>query len=279
MTALLIEIFTGATSIAITLGIGIGLIMAITGAGGGILSVPLLVFVLHLQMLEASPIGLLAVTVSSGVGALIALRAGHLRYRAAILLAGAGLVLSPIGVWLAHQIPNQPLMIIFATVLCYVAIRTWIDTYKNMRGIAIKSPKAVPCCLDLSIGRLIWTVPCARALIGSGALAGFLSGLLGVGGGFVIVPALKKISDLPVHSIVATSLGVLCLISLGGVASSGIAGAINWLIALPFAGGAVIGMLAGRLIAPHLSSNLTQFVFASLSFGVAVSLCIKALIG
>ena len=110
-------------------------------------------------------------------------------------------------------------------------------------------------------------------------MAGFLSGLLGVGGGFVIVPALKKTSDLPVHSIVATSLGVLFLISLGGVASSGVAGAINWLIALPFAGGAVIGMLAGRLIAPHLSSNLTQFVFASLSFGVAVSLCIKALIG
>jgi uncharacterized membrane protein YfcA len=100
-----------------------------------------------------------------------------------------------------------------------------------------------------------------------------------VGGGFVIVPALKKISDLPIHSIVATSLGVLCLISLGGVAGSGIAGTINWFIALPFAGGAVIGMLAGRLIAPHLSSNLTQFVFACLSFGVAVSLCIKALIG
>ena len=101
MTAPLIEIFTGATSIAIALGIGIGLIMAITGAGGGILSVPLLVFVLHLQMLEASPIGLLAVTVSSGVGALIALRAGHLRYRAAILLASAGLVLSPIQVRIA----------------------------------------------------------------------------------------------------------------------------------------------------------------------------------
>jgi len=232
------ELITSTASIAFALGIGIGLIMAITGAGGGILSVPLLVFVLHLQMLEASPIGLLAVTISSGVGALIALRAGHLRYRAAILLAGSGLILSPIGIWLAHQIPNQPLMIIFAAVLCYVAIRTWIDTYKNIRGIAIETPKAVPCSLNLSIGRLIWTVPCARALIGSGAL-----------------------------------------ISLGGVAGSGIAGTINWFIALPFAGGAVIGMLAGRLIAPHLSSNLTQFVFACLSFGVAVSLCIKALIG
>jgi uncharacterized protein len=149
-----------------------------------------------------------------------------------------------------------------------------------MRGIAIESPKAVPCSLDLSIGRLIWTVPCARALIGSGALAGFLSGLLGVGGGFVIVPALKKISDLPIHSIVATSLGVLCLISLGGVARVRHCGRHQLASShCPFAGGAVIGMLAGRLIAPHLSSNLTQFVFASLSFGVAVSLCIKALIG
>ncbi len=71
------ELITSTASIAFALGIGIGLIMAITGAGGGILSVPLLVFVLHLQMLEASPIGLLAVTISSGVGALIALRAGH----------------------------------------------------------------------------------------------------------------------------------------------------------------------------------------------------------
>jgi len=271
------EFLTSTESIAIFLGIGVGLIMAITGAGGGILSVPLLVFVLDLQVIEASPIGLLAVTVSSGVGAMIALRAGHLRYRAAILLAGAGIALSPLGIWLAHQIPNRPLMILFAIVLSYVAIRTFIDSYKNMRGIPIVPTKAVPCSLDSSIGRLIWTVPCARALMGSGALAGFLSGLLGVGGGFVIVPALKKISDLPIHSIIATSLGVLCLISIGGVAVASIAGSMNWLTAIPFTGGAVIGMLIGRLITPRLSINFSQIMFAFLSFGVAIGLCIKGL--
>ena len=59
------------------LGVFVGLIMALTGAGGGILSVPLLVFVLHLPMVEASPIGLLAVTVSSALGAIMAFELGY----------------------------------------------------------------------------------------------------------------------------------------------------------------------------------------------------------
>ncbi|MEY2889970.1 MAG: hypothetical protein RIQ30_1568 [Pseudomonadota bacterium] len=242
------------------LGVFVGLIMALTGAGGGILSVPLLVFILHLPMVEASPIGLLAVTVSSALGAILALRTGLLRYRAAMLLALAGLLLSPAGLWLAHQIPN----------------RIFVEAYQQSKGI-FKEPKAVPCSLDLSIGRLIWTVPCARALIGSGALAGFLSGLLGVGGGFVIVPALKRISDLPMQSIVATSLGVLSLISLGGVAGSGLAGTMNWLVAIPFAFGAITGMMAGRLIAPKVSSQWTQLIFAGFSGLVAIGLIVKAL--
>ncbi len=258
------------------LGMFVGLIMALTGAGGGILSVPLLVFVLHLPMVEASPVGLLAVAVSSALGAVMALKAGHLRYRAAMLLALAGILLSPAGIWLAHQIPNQPLMILFALVLLYVAMRIFIDTYQQSKGI-YKEPKPVPCSLDQSIGRLIWTVPCARALIGSGALAGFLSGLLGVGGGFVIVPALKRISDLPIQSIVATSLGVLSLISLGGVTGAGLAGSMNWLIAIPFAIGATLGMLAGRLVSSSISSQWTQFIFAGFSTLIALALIIKAL--
>jgi uncharacterized membrane protein YfcA len=168
-------------------------------------------------------------------------------------------------------------MVIFALVLVYVAIRTLIDVYKNFKG-QVQDHKPVPCTLDLSIGRLIWTVPCARALMGSGALAGFLSGLLGVGGGFVIVPALRKISDLPMHSIVATSLGVLALISLGGVIGSGLAGTMNWEIAIPFASGSILGMLAGRLIAPYLSNNLTQLIFAGFSMVVALALIAKAIL-
>lgn len=262
--------------IPIGLGIAVGLIMALTGAGGGILSVPLLVFALELPMVEAAPIGLLAVATSSAVGAVMALKVGHLRYRAAMLLALAGIIASPLGLWLAHQIPNQPLTILFALVLLYVALRIFIESYKQNKGI-YEELKPVPCSLDWSIGRLIWTVPCARALIGSGALAGFLSGLLGVGGGFVIVPALRRVSDLPMQSIVATSLGVLSLISLGGVAGAGLTGSMNWFVAIPFASGAIAGMLVGRLIAPTISGPWTQWLFAGFSVLVAIALIIKSL--
>lgn len=259
----------------LVLGVMIGVVMALTGAGGGILSVPLLVFALNLPLINAGPIGLLAVAVSSAFGALLALRAGTLRYRAALLLALAGLIFSPFGLWLAHQIPNQPLTIIFAVVLLYVAIKILLEVYRNSKGIQ-EPHQFVPCTLDLSIGRLIWTVPCARALMGSGALAGFLSGLLGVGGGFVIVPALKKISNLPMQSIVATSLGVIALISLGGVAGSSLSGNMNWSIAVPFACGAILGMLIGRIGASRISNQSIQLVFGMFLVLVAIGLVIKS---
>ena len=120
-------------------------------------------------------------------------------------------------------------------------------------------------------------MPCARALIGSGAVAGFLSGLLGVGGGFIIVPALKKYTDLPMQSIVATSLGVLSLISIAGFTSAALAGHLNWSIGLPFAGGAMVGMLLGSLIAKQISGPRIQQAFAIFTFLISISLLYKAI--
>ncbi len=262
----------------IALGGLVGLIMALTGAGGGILSVPLLVFFLKLPMNEAGPIGLLAVGVSTALGAGIALIEGQLRYRAAGLLAISGLFFSPLGIWMAHQIPNEPLMILFAFVLITISVRSLLELYHQKKGHFPEEKKGVPCTLDLSIGRLIWTMPCARALIGSGALAGLLSGLLGVGGGFIIVPALKKVSDLPTRSIIATSLGVLCIVSLGGVLTSSLTGSMNWLIATPFALGAVFGMVIGRLFAKRISNSSIQIIFTLLSLAVAAGLLAQSIL-
>lgn len=91
------------------LGAIVGLILALTGAGGAILAVPLLLFVLHLSVAEAAPVALLAVGLSAAVGAVIGLRAGIVRYRAAMLMAVTGTVFSPAGLWLAHRLPNGPL--------------------------------------------------------------------------------------------------------------------------------------------------------------------------
>jgi uncharacterized membrane protein YfcA len=265
------------SAISIGLSAFVGLMMALTGAGGGILSVPLLVFGLKLSVASAGPIGLLAIAVAGSLGAIHGLRTKLLRYRAALLMAILGVVLAPVGIYLAQRIPNQPLLIAFAILLTIVSIRMLIQAQHEISGKAPKEMPAPPCRLDQSIGRLIWSVPCARALMGSGAVAGFLSGLLGVGGGFIIVPALKKLTDLPMQSIVATSLGVLALISITGVTSAALAGHLDWAIGIPFASGAVIGMVFGSLLAKHISGPRIQQAFAIFTFLISLSLFYKAI--
>jgi len=102
---------------ALTLGTVVGLILALAGAGGGILAVPLLVFGLHLTIMQAAPVGLIAVGAASAFGAVLGLRESLVRYRAAALIGITGLLLAPLGVRLATLIPNQPLMVAFSIVL------------------------------------------------------------------------------------------------------------------------------------------------------------------
>ncbi len=75
------------------------------------------------------------------------------------------------------------------------------------------------------------------------------TGLLGVGGGFVMVPALRRATNLPMESIVATSLAVIALVSCAAVTSSAASGHLDSPVALPFSIGAVCGMLGRRLVA------------------------------
>jgi uncharacterized membrane protein YfcA len=258
------------------LGLFVGLLMGLTGAGGGILSVPLLVFILHLPVAEAAPISLSAIALSAGVGALLGLRNKILRYKAAVFMAMFGLILSPIGLWASQRIPNAPLLILFSCTLFYVSIRLYRQAYKEIHGIPdFEGKPPPPCLLDSSRGKLAWNIPCARALMFSGGLAGLLSGLLGVGGGFVIVPALKRYTDLPINSIVATSLGVLAIIAGGGTLFSAMSGNLDLVIAAPFALGALLGLLIGRGFGKNLSGPRLQQIFSVLTFVVAISLILK----
>jgi hypothetical protein len=259
------------------LGIFVGILMGLTGAGGGILSVPLLVFALHLSVTEAAPIALSAIALAAGVGALLGLKNKILRYKAAGFMALFGLILSPVGLWLAQRLPNNPLLILFSCTLFFVSMRLYIQARNEILGIKPIAQKPPPCLVNPAHGKLDWNIPCARALLFSGGLAGFLSGLLGVGGGFVIVPALKRYTDLPVQSIVATSLGVLAIISSGGTIFSVITGNFDYGIAAPFALGTLGGLLIGRTFGKKLSGPRLQQIFAILAFSVAMSLMIKAL--
>lgn len=259
------------------LGFTVGIILALTGAGGGILAVPLLVFGAGLSMAQAGPVGLLAVGMAATLGAAMGLKSGTVRYKAAMLIAGAGILCSPFGLWLAQRSPNRPLTMVFSLVLLYVAFRVYRRS-ASAGAMADGRRSSPPCRMDVQRGKLNWTAPCARALALSGIAAGALSGLLGVGGGFVMVPALQRYTDMTAQTVVATSLAVIALVSISGVAASAATGHLQWAIAAPFSGGALAGMLSGRLLASKLPGQHLQKAFAAVSALVAVALFVKAVL-
>ncbi|WP_034295914.1 sulfite exporter TauE/SafE family protein [Herbaspirillum sp. RV1423] len=260
------------------LGFAIGVILALTGAGGGILAVPVLMFGAGLSASQAGPIGLMAVGMAAALGALLGLRAGIVRYKASLLIAASGMVMAPPGLWLAHHSDNRWLTLLFAAVLLYVALRMLRQSRRSAAPEASPLQKNPPCIRNTETGKIIWTTPCARALGLSGAIAGFLSGLLGVGGGFVMVPALQRYTDLAMQSVVATSLAVIALVSATGVASSALAGQLDWTVALPFSGGALIGMLGGRMLSARLSGPRLQQGFGAVAGLVAIGMVVKAVL-
>jgi uncharacterized protein len=264
------------------LGMTIGLVLGVTGAGGAILSVPLLVVALQLTVNQAAPIGLMAVTLAAGITALIGLKEGIVRYKAAALMAAFGLLLSPLGFWAAQRLPNAPLVIVFSLVLCAVAIRMWRSGYQPIGQLAPTDntnpalPNGTLRCIQSEVtGKFIWTLPCARALALTGAAAGFLSGLIGVGGGFIIVPSLKDNTNLAMHSVVATSLAVIALVSAGGVVVAASQGLMDWLIAVPFSLGTVLGTLVARTIARRLPNRIISRGFAVLAIAAAGLMLLK----
>jgi len=264
--------------LASVLGLLMGLVMGLTGAGGGILGVPALVLGLGLSMTQAAPVSLLAVGATAAVGAVDGLRHGLVRYRAALLIALLGALFSPVGVFLAHQLPEALLMGLFSGLMVLVA---WRMLQREKRedgpsdhGTASWGQKN--CMLDQQTGRFAWTAKCSATLAALGAVTGAVSGLLGVGGGFLIVPAFKQLTDVQMRGIVATSLMVISLLSLVGVAGAFHAGVRIESVGWVFIGASIVGMLAGRRLCSVIPARTLQMGFASLCVLVAVGMLVKA---
>lgn len=265
-------------TVSFVLGVIVGIIMGLTGAGGGILAVPLLVFGLQMTVPEAGPIGLMAVGLAAAVGAILGLKAKEVRYRAALLIAGAGIVTAPIGVWTAQRVNTDYLGVVFGLVLLFVGYKSYRQAMQPELVAEARNDVDLPCIRNFETGRFIWTAKCARALALSGTVAGLLSGLLGVGGGFIMVPALERYTDLVTKSIIATSLGVIALIALFGVATSMSTGNFNYQIGLPFSMGAVAGMLGSRSLSSRLPAAQLKKVFAAVCAVIAIGMIWKSVI-
>lgn len=254
------------------LGAIIGSIMGMTGAGGGVLSIPMLLFAQHLSIQQAAPIGLLAVGLSAILGAGLGVYEGIVRYRAAALIGVMGMLMAPVGMIISRYLPNKPLMILFAFVLLIAA---WRVVYQQRESVA--AMKAFVCKINPASMRLKWSSSCVKVLASIGAVSGVLSGLLGVGGGFVIVPALSHYSNLNLRSIQATSLAVIGLVSLSAVFAAIASDRIIWSIAIPFAIGAMSSLALTQKVAKGINTSFRQRAFACLAIVVSILMLIKSM--
>jgi uncharacterized protein len=111
-------------------------------------------------------------------------------------------------------------------------------------------------------GQMRFSLPCAAALATIGAGTGFLSGMFGIGGGFLIVPALVLITRMEVHRAIATSLLIIAAIGSSGAFSALLHGQLDWAVLAPFAAGGAAGIVLGRLLAGRLAGPRLQQIFA-----------------
>lgn len=271
--------------LALLFGAVVGLSLGLTGGGGSLFAVPLLVFGLAMAPRDAVGVSLIAVGVVALIGVLRRLRSGLLVPRGAGLMAAGGIVTAPLGSWMARQLPESVLMSSFALLMIFIALLMWRTAGRDGVGKEVPAPPdgdelphGVACRFDPA-GRLRVTSRCALGLVGAGALTGVLSGLFGVGGGFLVVPSLVFATGMGIHRAVVTSLLVIVLVSLSGSVSYVVVHPdLPWAITGLFVAGGIAGLEVGGRAAKRVSGPGLQRGFAVAIVAVSVFVIVKTLI-
>jgi len=248
--------------LAILLGTLVGLSLGLVGGGGSILTVPALIYGLGLAPRDAIAASLALVGAIAAVGAAGHMRHGTVRFGIALRFGLAGIVGTQVGSRLSRLVSEPLLLSLFALVMMAAAFS--LARRDAQRGRTPDAPAPTP-------GRVSWL---KLGLAGLGV--GFLTGLFGVGGGFVIVPALGLVVGLPTREAVATSLVVItinCATALAGHLGQGGQFPL-WLLAA-FAAAGFAGSSAGARLAHRWSERTLSRLFALLVAGVAIYLLIK----
>lgn len=266
--------------IAGLIGAAIGLVLGMTGAGGSVIAVPLLIGGLGYSFTAAAGVSLGAVAISALTGVLLRWRAGLAMWPLVAVLALGGVLLSPVGQWLARQSSPAILLTSFAVLMLIMAWRLWQQAVEHPEETRIVRASAtagqvVDLTCDFSTsGSFEWRWLCVSRLILVGALSGLLTGLYGVGGGFVIVPLLVLLTGLAMEQAVAISLSVITIVAgstfLLFMKTSPLPESFTGVAA-----GAVAGMLMGSTVAKKVAGPRLQQGFSVLMVILAVYMLIK----
>lgn len=264
-------------------GVAVGLALALTGGGGSIFAMPLLIYVLEVAPAAAVAVSLAAVAVMSAIGAVHAAQARLPVWPAALAFALGGVLGTPLGVLGASRLEDRFVVAGFAALALLVGGMMWWRSLRRPEDAVVvrgrpEGEGGGGACRLADDGRLRFTAPCAAVLAGAGLGSGVLAGLFGVGGGFVIVPVLVAVTRMGIHRAVATSLVVLAAIGLAGTLGTLWRGSLPWGIVAPFVTGGAAGMLAGRAVAPRLAGPVLQRVFASAIIVVAAMMLSRFLV-
>ncbi len=233
---------SAALVLTVVLAVGVGISLGLLGGGGSILAVPLLVYVAGLPVKEAIATSLLVVGVTSTVGVIPHARAGRVRWRTGMIFGLAGMAGAYTGGRLSGYIPASILLGGFAVMMLATAIAM-------IRGRRSRAVKPVP-----------HELPIMRVVI-DGIVVGLVTGLVGAGGGFLVVPALALLGGLPMPIAVGTSLLVIAMKSFAGFAGYLSATSIDWTLAAAVTAAAVLGSLAGAKLAGRIREDLLRKAF------------------
>lgn len=239
----------------------IGLLLGLFGGGGSILTVPMLIYLLHVDAKQAIATSFVAVGVASILALQPHARRGAVCWRSGFGFGAAGMIGAFAGGRLAANFPAELLLLLFGLVAL-------VSGVLMMRR---SSCDAAPSQADGSMSICPVRLPILRLLF-DGVAVGALTGMVGVGGGFLIVPALTLLVGLPMAGAVGTSLLVIAMNALAGLIGLGGQIGLDPALMLPVAAGVMVGSGLGAWGAGRLSPNWSRRIFATMVMLVAVYL-------
>ena len=255
----------GIIAAALASGLAIGLILGLVGGGGSILAVPLLVHAVGVQSPHVA-IGTAAVAVALNAASGLAghVRAGSVKWPCGLVFAAAGVVGAALGAEAGKAFDGGRLLFLFGLLMVGVGA-----------SMARKRQGALDPDVRLTRETAAHMLP---RLLAAGLAVGLMAGFFGIGGGFLIVPALIFAAGLTIRFAIGTSLVVVTALGLTTAASYALSGLVDWpLVALLAVGGAAGAMLAmplGRAIARR--KRLLELGFAALVVLVGIYVSAKA---
>ena len=238
----------------------IGLLLGLFGGGGSMLTIPVLVYILGQSIHSAIGTSLAIVGSSALLGAFIHSRKGEVRLKSGVFLGLTSMLGAVPGVLLNRIVPGGTTLVLFSILMIVIAVnilRTEIPSNQ-------KPENHLPCELYTSKDWL--------KILAIGLLVGALTGFFGVGGGFLIVPALMLVGNFPARQAIGTSLLVISMTSFSGFLSNLAFGGLDPLTLLFFTFGSFVGVLSGTALTDRITGRVFNRTFALFAIFVALYL-------